>query len=187
MNRIHRWYCKSPFWRKALDTGLVPWALKGADLGDDVLEVGPGPGLTTDLLRQRFSRITSIEIDPKLAASLAGRLKNTAVRVVEGDATDMPFEDQSFTGAVSFTMLHHVPSHQLQDRLLKEVHRVLKPGGVFVGTDSTWSRLFQLFHVFDTMVVVDPNTFEGRLKAAGFSDVRVDLARRAFRFRAIRA
>ncbi|MBI1762413.1 MAG: methyltransferase domain-containing protein [Acidobacteria bacterium] len=106
MNRVHRWYCKSFLWKKVLHVGIVPWALKALDLGENVLEVGPGPGLTTDILRQQFSQVTSIEIDPKLADSLKHRLADTNVRVIEGDATKMPFEDQSFTGAVSFTMLH---------------------------------------------------------------------------------
>jgi SAM-dependent methyltransferase len=96
----------------------------------------------------------------------------------------MPFEDASFTSAVSFTMLHHVPSAALQDRLIGEVFRVLRPGAFFAGTDSIWSRTFQLMHLFDTMVVVDPNSFGARLQAAGFTDVAVRQADRAFKFRA---
>ncbi|MBI3421788.1 MAG: class I SAM-dependent methyltransferase [Acidobacteria bacterium] len=186
MNRVHRWYCKSFLWKKVLHVGIVPWALKALDLGENVLEVGPGPGLTTDILRQQFSQVTSIEIDPKLADSLKHRLADTNVRVIEGDATKMPFEDQSFTGAVSFTMLHHVPAPALQDRLLAEVYRVLKPGGIFAGTDSTWSMAFQLFHLFDTMVMVEPDTFGKRLEAVGFRDVEVEVASKVFRFRAKR-
>jgi len=147
MNRFHRWFCRTSFWNKALKDGILPWALKDVDLGDDVLEVGPGPGLTTDLLRAGFERLTSIEIDPLLAGSLKQRLQGTNVTVVEGDATEMPFEDCSFSGAVSFTMLHHVPSPALQDRLLAEVRRVLRPGGVFAGTDSVYSLGFHLIHL----------------------------------------
>lgn len=169
-----------------MSEAIIPWALKGLDLGKDVLEIGPGPGLTTDILRRQLDQVTSIELDSELASQLQARLQGTNVRVVEGDAAKMPFEDKSFSGAVSFTMLHHVPSAELQDRLLAEVYRVLKPGGTFAGTDSRWSAGFQLFHLFDTMVVVDPSSFAKRLEAAGFTDVKVDLAKRAFRFRAKR-
>jgi SAM-dependent methyltransferase len=187
MNKFHRWYCRSGFWKTTLTTQVLPWALKGVDLGNDVLEVGPGPGLTTDILRQRLPHITSIEIDPRLAASLQKRMQNTNVKVIHGDATAMPFPSHSFSAAVSFTMLHHVPSADLQNRLLSEVFRVLKPGGSFAGTDSTWSRAFSLIHLWDTMVVVDPDSFGARLEAAGFTGVSIRKARGAFSFRARRA
>src|SRR5688572_28359013 len=98
MNSFHRWFCRTSFWKNALKDGILPWALKDVDPGDDVLEVGPGPGLTTDLLRQRFERLTSIEIAPLLALSLKRRMQGTNVTVMEGDATAMPFEDGSFSG-----------------------------------------------------------------------------------------
>jgi SAM-dependent methyltransferase len=186
MNRFHRWFCRTNIWKKALADEIIPWALKDVEIGDDVLEVGPGPGMTTDILRERLPRLTSIEIDPSLADALKQRLQSTNVKVVEGDATAMPFADGSFSGAVSFTMLHHVPSPALQDRLLAEVYRVLKPGGVFAGSDSRWSVGFRLIHLWDTMVVVEPETFAERLAAAGFTDVSVKVAKRTFRFRARR-
>ena len=186
MNRLHRWFCQSKLWERALKESLIPWALKGLDLGDHLLEVGPGPGLTTEILRHRATRVTSIEVDSALAKSLGRRMEGTNVTVVKGDATLMPFETGSFSGAVSLTMLHHVPSPSLQDRLLREVHRVLKPGGIFAGTDSTWSVWFQLAHLFDTMVIVEPQTFGARLNAAGFTDVSIREAKGAFSFRAWR-
>ncbi|MBL8171246.1 MAG: class I SAM-dependent methyltransferase [Acidobacteria bacterium] len=186
MNRFHRWFCKSSYWRKALGEALIPWALQGVDLGGNILEIGPGPGLTTDILRRRFNCVTALEIDPELARSLKRRLHGTNARVVEGDATRMPFENNSFSGAVSFTMLHHVPSTALQDQLLAEVYRVLKPGGVFAGTDSRWGVGFQLFHLLDTLVVVDPKSIGKRLEIAGFREVEVSMDKRAFRFRAKR-
>lgn len=186
MNRFHRWFCRTAFWKKALDSQIIPWALDGIDLGDNVLEVGPGPGMTTDVLRGRLSHLTSLEIDPRLASSLKQRLQGTNVKVVEGDGTAMPFADATFSGAVSFTMLHHVPSEALQDSLLAEVHRVLKPGSLFAGTDSRWSIPFHLIHIKDTMVIVEPDTFAKRLEAVGFKDISVDKVKSAFRFRARR-
>jgi SAM-dependent methyltransferase len=186
MNRFHRWFCRSDHWRTTLADEVLPWALKGVDLGESVLEVGPGPGLTTDILRRQVRKITSIEIDPSLADKLRQRLGGTNVTIVEGDASQMPFEDRAFTAAVSFTMLHHVSSAAIQDRLMAEVFRVLKPGAFFAGTDSVWSRTFQLMHLFDTMVVVDPDSLGARLEAAGFTDVSIRKAERAFKFRARR-
>jgi SAM-dependent methyltransferase len=97
----------------------------------------------------------------------------------------MSLRDGSFDGAVCFSMLHHVPSAALQDRLLSEVCRTLRPGGVFAGTDSLYSLPLRLLHVGDTMILVDPAQFPARLEAAGFGDIHVELKEPyAFRFRA---
>lgn len=172
MNAFHRWYCRSGRWRDHLQTTILPGLVDGVDLGDDLLEIGPGPGLTTDWLRTRVPHLTAIEIDPRLAAALEQRMAGTNVSVIEGDATKMPFPDAAFTAAVSLTMLHHVPT-RLQDRLLGETCRVLKPGAMFVGRDSTPSFVWNLYHLFDDRYPVDPDGFGARLERAGFVDVAV--------------
>jgi SAM-dependent methyltransferase len=184
MNRLHRWYCSSNHWNRLVGEKLLPWVLRGVDLGDDVLELGPGPGITTDVLRRRALHLTSVEIDRQLATALEVRLRNTNVTVLCGDATALDLRNASFSGAIACTMLHHVSSPELQDRLFAEVRRVLRPGGVFVGSDSLSSRLFQLIHLFDTLVPVDPERLIARLEAAGFTAVEVEVAGRSFRFRA---
>ena len=185
MNRVHHWICRSGHWRRTIE-GRLPWVVDDAELGPDVLEVGPGPGLTTDLLRFRTKRLTALELDAGLAQKLSSRLQGTNVEVVRGDGTAMPFPDGRFSGAVSFTMLHHVPSTELQDKLLREVRRVLRPGGVFVGSDSLQGLLMRLIHLGDTLVPVAPETFGARLEAAGFEFLRVEKNSGAFRFHARR-
>jgi SAM-dependent methyltransferase len=126
-------------------------------------------------------------VDTAAAAALQQRLSGTGVRVVHGDGAAMPFADGSFSGVVAFTMLHHVPTAALQDRLLAEARRVLRPGGVFAGFDGVGSFLFRLVHLSDTYNPVDPATFGRRLEAAGFACVAVERGRARFRFRATRA
>ena len=187
MNLIHRWYCNSDRWARAVQEHMLPGVTRDLDLGDHLLEVGPGPGKTTDWLRERVPRMTAIEIDPKLAAALKTRMAGTNVTVVEGDATAMPFPDASFSAALSMTMLHHVPA-ALQDRLLAQVARVLRPGAMFAGTDSLPSFMWNLYHLFDDRNPVDPATFPGRLERAGFIDVTLPyLAKNGFGWRARRA
>ncbi len=164
----------------------VPWVIAGAELGEDVVELGPGPGLTTDLVRLSTQRLTAIEVDPELAESLRLRLHGSKVQVVTGDCTAMPFVEGQFSGGVSFTMLHHVPSPELQDTLLREACRVLRPGGSFVGSDSLQSLFMRLIHIGDTLVPVDPDRFGVRLEKAGFEVLEVERKRDAFRFRARR-
>lgn len=182
MNILHRRYCRSKRWREIVENEIVPWALEGLELGDNVLEIGPGPGMTTDVLRRRLNNLTCLEIDSKLAASLDVRMRGTNVAVRQGDGAEMPFEDRAFSGAVSFTMLHHMASASLQDRLFREVYRVLAPGGMFAGTDSLWSRRMVWFHFADTMRLVDPAGLPARLQTAGFSEVRIELGNSRFKF-----
>ena len=188
MNLIHRCLCRSTSWRKVLEKFVVPWTLADVELVNDVLELGPGHGLTTDLLRSRLPRLTALEIDPILAASLATRLRGSNVTVVQGDATAMPLDDTRFSGAVCLHMLHHVHSADLQNKLFREVWRVLRPGALFVGVDSLGlqSLFMRLVHIGDTLVPVSPDTLDARLEAAGFRDVVVDTNPYAFRFRARR-
>ena len=181
MNRLHHWICSSRLWKWNVQEKLLPWALRDTPLGGRILEIGPGPGLTTDVLRRRFDHVTAIELDDALARAAQVRLAGTNADVLEGDATELPFPDKSFSGVVSFTMLHHIPSVELQDRMLREVHRVLKPQGTFLATDNLSNFVMKLVHIGDTMVLVDPRTVGARLEAAGFGDVSVETGSYMFR------
>ncbi|MDE3109064.1 MAG: class I SAM-dependent methyltransferase, partial [Acidobacteriota bacterium] len=188
MNFVHRRLCRSGKWRSVLENFVVPSALADVQLGDDVLELGPGDGLTTDLLRPHIARITALELHPRTAKSLAARFAGTNVTALHGDASAIPLPDRRFTGAVSLHMLHHIPSAQLQDKVFREVCRVLKPGGVFVCIDSVNFRtlLMRLIHIADKITPVDPNDLHDRLYAAGFTEIRVDTNPYAFPVRARR-
>jgi len=184
VNRVHHFYCSREAWKRHVREDLVPAALEGVDLGDEVLEVGPGFGPATDALALRVARLTALEIDSALAAKLRERL-GPRVEVREGDGAQLPFSDGSFSGAACFTMLHHVPTRHQQDRLFTEVRRVVRPGGTFAGTDSTGRGLgFALLHIGDVRNVLDPDELPGRLQAAGFGRVRVDWNADTLRFRA---
>ncbi len=174
MNEYHLNFCASDEWADALKQWILPGALEGVDLGDDVLEVGPGPGRTTDLLMGMVPRLTAVEVDESLATPLAARMAGTNVEVVHADATDMPFEDARFSGAVSFIMLHHVPTPEQQNALFAEVARVLRPGATFAGVDSPDTPEFRDMHVDDICNPIAADGFEARLLAAGFSSATVN-------------
>jgi ubiquinone/menaquinone biosynthesis C-methylase UbiE len=184
VNRLHHFYCSREAWKRHVREDLVPAALEGVELGDDVLEVGPGFGPATEALVRRAQHLTALEIDPGLASGLRERL-GERVAVREGDGSDLPFPGDSFSGAACFTMLHHVPTREQQDRLFAEVRRVVQPGGTFAGTDSTGRGIgFALLHIGDVRNVIDPQELPGRLEAAGFEHARVDWNADAIRFRA---
>lgn len=183
MNFVHRRLCRSKQWRSVLEKFVVPSALADVHLGDDVLELGPGDGLTTDLLRSHIARITALEIHPRTAKNLAARFLGTNVTAILGDASAMQLPDCCFSGAISLHMLHHIPSTALQDKVFSEVRRVLQPGGAFVCIDSVnfHTLSMRLIHLADKITPVDPVSIDGRLHAAGFSDIRVETNPYAFK------
>jgi ubiquinone/menaquinone biosynthesis C-methylase UbiE len=186
MNEMHLKMCSSAEWAEAIERWIIPWVLESVELGDDVIEVGPGPGLTTEVLRSQVQRLTAVELDDDLAAALAQRYAGTNVDVVHGDATCTSLEDDRFSGAVCLTMLHHLPSVERQDALFAELCRVLQPGGVLVGQDSLASDELRALHIGDTYVPVDPTNLLRRLEEAGYTNIAIDTNEFAVRFQAVK-
>jgi len=187
MNLAHNLLCSSRGWARRVERDLIPWGLKHVELGDDVLEIGPGFGATTRLLATCVPQLSVLEISERYCARLRAELGDR-VAVTQGDATKLPYPDGRFSAVVCFTMLHHIDSPQLQDRAFAEVARVLRPGGIFAGTDSLGvGRKFKLIHIGDTLTLVDPHALPARLQDAGLSSPQVDTSERSMRWRAHRA
>jgi SAM-dependent methyltransferase len=184
MNGLHNLICSSRWWAGKVESELLPWALASVDVGHEVLEFGPGFGATTRVLARRRVNLNVLELDQRYCRRLQSEFGET-VKVTQGDATAMPFADNTFSAVVCFTMLHHIPERDAQDRALAEAARVLRPGGVFAGSDSIGRGfVFKAIHVGDTLNLVDPDTFASRLHDAGFDRPQVDTGGKSFRFRA---
>jgi len=186
MNLLHRRRCSSAGWADMVHDELLPWALTDVDLGGRTLEIGPGYGATLRALVDRAVTVTAVEVDKPMAERLQ-RLYGDRADVIHGDGTDTGLPDAWFTSVVCFTMLHHVPTVELQDRLFAEAFRVLTPGGVFAGSDGRPSLPFRLLHIGDVYNPVAPDDLRGRLSRAGFSDIHIEVAGSRQRWRATKA
>jgi ubiquinone/menaquinone biosynthesis C-methylase UbiE len=173
MNENHARVCTSPEWAEYLQTDILPILTRDVDLGKEMLEIGPGPGAATEWLRHRVARLTAVEVDQAAAAELAGRYTGTNVEIVAGSAAELSYPDESFDSAGCFTMLHHVPATSLQNKILAEAFRVLRPGGVLIGSDSLASTDLHDFHEGDTYNPVEPASLLPRLQTLGFGKVTV--------------
>lgn len=174
MNEGHMHFCTSPAWQEILEEQILPGALGRVDLGPRVIEVGPGPGFTTDVLRRTADHVSAVEIDPALAEQLRARLGGTNVDVVVGDARSTSLEAAVYSGAASFHMFHHIPTDGDQDRVFAELFRLLRPGGALLLADGFDGEAVRQFHEGDTYNPIDPEGLPARLGSVGFVEVEVE-------------
>ena len=173
MNDNHARVCTSPEWAQHIQTDILPTLARDVDLGDQMLEIGPGPGAATAWLCGQVTELTAIEVDEAASALLAARYAGTNVEVVTGSAAELPYPDASYDSVGCFTMLHHVPTLALQNKILAEVYRVLRPAGILIGSDSLASNDLHHFHADDNYNPVDPASLIGRLQTVGFAAIMV--------------
>jgi SAM-dependent methyltransferase len=176
MNSNHAKLCPSPEWADHIQGDILPVLTRDVDLGQRMLEIGPGPGAATGWLAGKVAKLTAIEIDPDAARLLANRFAGTNVEVVTGSATDLRYPAGSFDSVGCFTMLHHVQTAALQNVILAEAFRLLRPGGVFIGSDSLASDGLHHFHSGDTYNPIDPASLLIRLQTLGFAPITVTVA-----------
>jgi SAM-dependent methyltransferase len=187
MNAFEHYFCSSSLWRHLIRSQILPWALSGARLGDHVLDIGAGYGAATPDLHRRVSRVTSLEYDAKSLQRLKSQHCSDSSTALQGDASALPFADQTFSSAISILVVHHLKSRELQDRMFAEAFRVLRPGGVFVVLEINDTWLNRAVHYKSTFTPLTPGSAFARLTAAGFSRVSVDMRRGGFRLSAARA
>ena len=93
-----------------------------------VLEIGCGPGALSEALHRWYpkAKITGIDRDSSFVAFAQETVPG--VTFLEGDATRLPFENDSFDVTISYTVQEHVAPESFWG----EQRRVLKPGGVCI-------------------------------------------------------
>jgi SAM-dependent methyltransferase len=174
MNENHARVCTSPEWAEYIQNDILPVLTRDVDLGSRMLEIGPGPGAATGWLAGKVSKLTAVEVDPDAARLLADRYAGTNVEIVTGSGTELDdYPAASFDSVGCFTMLHHVPTIALQNAILAEAFRLLRPGGVFIGSDSLASDGLHHFHEGDTYNPVEPASLLTRLQTIGFAPITV--------------
>jgi len=159
----------------------------GASTGEQILDIGCGPGFyAKELLAEVGERgaIVGVDNSPQMLAVAAHRVEGHAnVTFHEADATSLPVEDGSFDAALCVQVLEYVPD---PDRALAEMHRAVRPGGRVVVWDVDWTTVSwhstdaaameRALHAWDEHLAHPalPRTLAGRLRFAGFEDVAAE-------------
>lgn len=97
-----------------------------AKTGPRLLDVGCGTGFVIGLARDLFEQIDGVDITQAMLDRVD--VSGGHVRVHRSVAEKTPFADATFDAATAYSFIHHLTDYAL---VLKEVHRVLKPGGAF--------------------------------------------------------
>jgi ubiquinone/menaquinone biosynthesis C-methylase UbiE len=113
-------------------TGYAPWMATTlgyeSAAGLDVLDVGCGQGIDLMRFAQAGANVTGIDLTPRHVELARAHLAALGLEgeVIQGDAEAMPFTDATFDRVTSNGVLHHTPD---MDAALREIRRVLRPGG----------------------------------------------------------
>lgn len=113
----------------------------GIKEGMHVLEVGCGSGAFTTFVARAVGikgEVYALDIQPGMLMQLKEKLsrpENRDIRnttLIEGDANKLPFDDNLFDLVYAITVLQEIPG---KNKVLKEIKRVLKPGGILAVTE----------------------------------------------------
>ncbi len=92
-----------------------------------VLDLGCGNGRATEILSKNGNKYTGLDISEDLIGF--ARERHPEVKYFVGDLLDAPFPSKSFDYVISLATLHHIPSAEKRLQALKEIYRLLTPGG----------------------------------------------------------
>jgi ubiquinone/menaquinone biosynthesis C-methylase UbiE len=120
------------FWEKTID-------LVGLQLGERALDVGCGTGSLAIAAKHRVGptgTVCGIDASPEMIARARKKARKNAVEVDFGNAMveKLPFADGTFDAVLSTLMLHHL-GRKARKTCLREIRRVLKPGGRMLAID----------------------------------------------------
>ena len=113
----------------------------GIQKGIQALEVGCGSGAITTFVAQAVGNkgtVHALDIQPEMLQQLENKLSQpenqdiTNIKLIESSAYDLPFDDNSLDLVFMVTVFGEIPDHY---KALKEIKRVLKPGGILAITE----------------------------------------------------
>ena len=147
--------------------------------GQRVLDLGCGPGDGAAMLAQR--QVVAIGLDYSQGMLDAAKKEpNLRGRLTRGDAGRLPFKDGAFDKIICTNSFHHYPDHVAS---LREMRRVLRPGGLLVLVDPRKDNLFgrMAIELFEERVfglkevrIFSVDSWRELLRDAGFSDARIE-------------
>jgi len=122
-------------WIPFMQSGGYPFLTRYVDMkglkGKKLLDIACGTGVLTEQFVRMGADVTAIDLTPKAVELTKKRLELYKINanVIEGDAQQLPFPDNSFDMVCAWGCLMHMPK---TEKAISEIRRVLKPGGKMI-------------------------------------------------------
>ena len=160
---VVRWTTREATFKQRLLNQAAPSA------GSRVLDLGCGTGTLALMVKRRQpgAEVVGIDPDPEILerARAKARTARLDIRLDQGFSTDLPYEDEAFNAVLSTLVLHHLTGEEKR-RSVREIARVLRPGGELHVAD--WGRPSDpLMHTLFTAVRLGDGFEQTRDNAAG--------------------
>ena len=136
-----------------------------------ICDLGCGPGQIARYLHRQGVDTLGVDLSPRMVAE--ARRLNPDIHFHQGDMLSLPDADDSWGGIAAFYCILHIPREQIIDAL-RELKRVLKPGGVLLLTFHIGDEIKHLDEWWEKPVNLDfafyqPEEMEAWLKEAGYT------------------
>jgi ubiquinone/menaquinone biosynthesis C-methylase UbiE len=173
---------KAPVWDELIaekDTAKLERMAEWLRLkpGSAVLDVGTGTGVFVPFMMSRIGgggRLVALDIAEEMLKLARAKKSGETTDHVQADVLRLPFHGEAFDTVVCYSSFPHF---QDKSKALKEVRRVLKPGGrVFVCHTSCRNAINEIHRSIQAVandLVPDPAAMESMLAETGFTDVLV--------------
>lgn len=120
---------------RGLDDEIRSWLTRQFSKRDNLLELGCGTGLFSEMIVGRVEQLTATDMSPRMVEHATERLaSHSNAQVRREDAYRTSFEEDTFDAVLLVNLLHVVNA---PIAVAKECNRVLKPGGRIVAIDAT--------------------------------------------------
>jgi ubiquinone/menaquinone biosynthesis C-methylase UbiE len=175
LNWMEKLVVNSPFRAFHLKYLSLPYLLQGINLPSkpNCLEIGCGIGNCAEKVHRQFNcqRFVALDYDPEQIHTARQRFKHlSGLNFIIGSTDTLPAKDCSCDAVFNMGILHHVEEWR---EAIKEVYRVLKPGGIFLFEDIfrplVDSFLFRIQYAHPEKGKFNDHEFVGTLEQTGFT------------------
>lgn len=103
---------------------------------DEVLDIGSGTGFVVGVLKSKSKRVTGIDISATAVKRLSEKYQDCRFLEFDIGSGRVPLEDNAYSFCTAASVLYHIVDDEALDTALKNIHRILKQGGIFIFSDN---------------------------------------------------